>query len=101
MGYSMDPISANCYSGTTVLINKLDIRDEETLHEAETLVTFINASKLEQHPLEGAFDFEHYKAFTIFSSLIYMTGPDRFAPSTSARKVLGSLSRRISNSRQT
>ena len=54
MGYSIDPISANCYLGTTVLINKLDIRDEETLREAETLVTFINASKLEQHPFEGA-----------------------------------------------
>ena len=68
MGYSIDPISTNCYPGTTVLINKLDIRDEETLREAETLVTFINASKLEQHPLEGAFDFGHYKAIHHFLS---------------------------------
>ena len=95
MGYSMDPISANCYSGTTVLINKLDIRDEETLHEAETLVTFINASKLEQHPLEGAFDFEHYKAFTIFSSLICTTGLVRFGRWISARREHGLRLRRI------
>ena len=47
MGYSIDPISDNCYSSTTVLINKLDIRDEETLNEAETHATYINASKLE------------------------------------------------------
>ena len=26
MGYSIDPISANCYPDTTVLINKFDIR---------------------------------------------------------------------------
>ena len=61
MGYSIDPISDNCYPDTTVLINKLDIRDEETLNEAETLATYINASKLEEHPLEGVFDFVHYK----------------------------------------
>ena len=79
MGYSIDPISANCYPGTTVLINKLDIRDEETLYEAETLVTFINASKLEQHPLEGAFDFEHYKAthHFLFSDLYGWAGQIR------------------------
>lgn len=51
---------------TAVLINKLDIHDEETLNEAEALATFINASKLEQHPLEGAFNFEHYKTIHHF-----------------------------------
>ncbi len=66
MGYSIDPISANCCPVTTVLINKLDTRDEEILNEAETLVTFINTSKLELHPHEGAFDFEHYKAIHHF-----------------------------------
>ena len=35
MGYSIDPISANCYSGTTVLINKFDVREEEKLNEVE------------------------------------------------------------------
>ena len=79
MGYNIDPISANCYPGTTVLVNKLDIRDEETLNEAETLVTFINASKLEQYPLEGAFDFEHYKAIHhfLFSDLYDWAGQVR------------------------
>ena len=28
MAYSIDPIQDNCYPGTIVLINKLDIRDE-------------------------------------------------------------------------
>ena len=60
MSYQLDPIDADCYPGTTVLINKLDIRDEDKLNDAEALATFINASKLEEHPLEGAFDFVHY-----------------------------------------
>ncbi len=76
MGYSIDPISDNCYPGTTVLINKLDIRDEQTLNEAETLATYINASKLEEQPLEGAFNFAHYKAIHhfLFSDLYEWAG---------------------------
>ena len=79
MGYSIDPISDNCYPGTTVLINKLDIRDEQTLNEAETLATYINASKLEEQPLEGAFDFAHYKAIHhfLFSDLYDWAGQIR------------------------
>ena len=79
MAYSIDPIQDNCYPGTTVLINKLDIRDETTLNEAEALATFVNASKLEQHPLEGAFDFAHYKAVHhfLFSDLYDWAGQIR------------------------
>lgn len=79
MSYSLDPISANCYPGTTVLINKLNIRNEEMLNEAEALATFINASKLEQQPLEGTFDFAHYKAIHhfLFSDLYDWAGQVR------------------------
>lgn len=79
MAYSIDPIQDNCYPGTTVLINKLDIRDEATLNKAETLATFVNASKLEQNPLEGGFDFAHYKAVHhfLFSDLYDWAGQIR------------------------
>ena len=79
MGYSIDPISDNCYPGTIVLINKLDIRDEETLNEADTLTTYINATKLEEQPLEGAFDVAHYKAIHhfLFSDLYDWAGQIR------------------------
>ena len=79
MAYSIDPIQDSCYPGTTVLINKLDIRDEAALNEAEALATFVNASKLEQHPLEGAFDFTHYKAVHhfLFSDLYDWAGQIR------------------------
>ena len=61
MAYSIDPIQDSCYPGTTVLVNKLHIHDEAALQEAEALATYANASKLEQCPLEGVFDFAHYK----------------------------------------
>lgn len=79
MAYSIDPIQDNCYPGTTVLINKLNIREEVALNEAEALATFVNASKLEQHPLEGAFDFAHYKAVHhfLFSDLYDWAGQIR------------------------
>ena len=79
MAYSIDPIQDSCYPGTTVLINKLDIRDEATLNEAEALATFVNASKLEQNPLEGGFDFAHYKAVHhfLFSDLYDWAGQIR------------------------
>ena len=66
MAYSIDPIQDNCYPGTTVLVNKLHIHDEAALQEAEALATYVNASKLEQCPLEGVFDFAHYKAIHQF-----------------------------------
>jgi hypothetical protein len=33
--YSLDPIAANCYPDTAVLVNKLGIRDDERLLQAE------------------------------------------------------------------
>lgn len=62
MGYSMDAVTSDCYEGTTCLINKLDIRDEKQLSMVEADITFAKASYLEQNPIEGNFDFEHYKA---------------------------------------
>ena len=41
MSYSIDPLIADCYPGTSVLINKLDIRAEAALASAEAeLVTY-------------------------------------------------------------
>lgn len=66
MGYSLNPTSTDCYEGTTCLINKLDIRDEEQLSSVEADTTFAKASTLEQQPIEGNFDFTHYKAIHRF-----------------------------------
>ena len=79
MAYSIDPIQDNCYPGTTALVNKLHIHDEAALQEAEALATYVNASKLEQCPLEGVFDFAHYKAIHqfLFSDLYDWAGQIR------------------------
>ena len=76
MGYSIAPISENCYPGTTVLINKLDIHDEAILNQAEALATYINIAKLEREPVDGKFDFAHYKAIHhfLFSDLYDWAG---------------------------
>jgi cell filamentation protein len=59
--YSLDPISANCYPGTTVLINSFGIRDDDQLLEVEIAITQEAAARWELTPQCSSFDFEHYK----------------------------------------
>lgn len=66
MSYSIDPLTSDCYPGTSCLINKLGIRDEETLAEYEAMVTTAKVALLEQNPLTGNFDFDHYRAIHQF-----------------------------------
>lgn len=61
MAYSIEASSDHCYEGTTCLINKLDIRDEEKLAEVEAAIVLGKAALLDQHPIQGAFDLDHYK----------------------------------------
>ena len=62
MSYSIDSITDNCYAGTSCLINKFDIRDNKQLDIVESYITFAKISFLEQNPIDGNFDFEHYKS---------------------------------------
>ena len=66
MGYSLNASADNCYKGTTCLINKFDIRDEKLLAETEADITFMKSVMLDNNPIEGCFDFEHYKAIHRF-----------------------------------
>lgn len=79
MGYSIDPISANCYSGTTILINKFDIRDEEKLNEVESVLASVRYAEWLNAPKADSFDFEHYKAIHhfLFSDLYDWAGQIR------------------------
>lgn len=61
MAYSIDSTAADCYPGTTCLVNKLGIQDETILAEKEAAIVFAKASLLDQCPIQGGFDFEHYK----------------------------------------
>ena len=62
MSYSINPITNDCYEGTTCLINKLGIKDEETLKQVEGNITFAKWAELEANPISLDFDFDHYKA---------------------------------------
>jgi len=66
MSYSIDTLTNNCYKGTTCLINKFDIRDEKQLDIVESQITVAKISILQQNPIEGKFNFEHYKAIHKF-----------------------------------
>ena len=79
MGYSIDPISANCYPDTTVLINKFDIRDEEKLNEVESVLASARFAEWVNAPKADSFDFEHYKAIHhfLFSDLYDWAGQIR------------------------
>ena len=79
MGYSIDPISANCYPGTTILINKFDIRDEEKLNEIESVLSSARYAECLNTPQSATFDFEHYKAIHrfLFSDLYDWAGEVR------------------------
>ena len=48
MAYSIDALTEDCYPGTTCLINKLGIQDEEKLAETEAAIVLGKASLLDQ-----------------------------------------------------
>ncbi len=79
MGYSIDPISANCYPGTSILINKFDIRDEAKLNEVESVLSSARYAEWENTPKADSFDFVHYKAIHrfLFSDLYDWAGEVR------------------------
>lgn len=61
MAYSIYSTTDGCYPGTTCLVNKLGIQDELALAETEAAVVLGKASLLDQQPIPGVFDFDHYK----------------------------------------
>ena len=97
MGYSIDPISADCYEGTTCLINKFGIKDEKKLSQMETLITTAKCQELEIRPIVGDFGFDHYKAIHkyIFEDLYDWAGKVRTA--SISKKALFSLCLNLSN----
>ena len=61
MSYSIDATTGGYCSGTTCLVNKLGIQDETMLAETEAAIVLGKASLLDQPPIPGSFDFDHYK----------------------------------------
>lgn len=59
--YSIEGSSENCYFGTTVLINKLDIRNQSELDKAEKQITLLRAIQAEQNMILEKPNFQFFK----------------------------------------
>ena len=62
MSYSIEALADSCYPGSTCLINKLGIRNEEQLAFVESRIVLGKTEELWKNPIRGHFDFNHYKA---------------------------------------
>ncbi|WP_409967424.1 Fic family protein [Bengtsoniella intestinalis] len=61
MAYSIDATSHDCYPDSSVLVNKLGIRNQQQLDETELFLVGVQTLQFEAKPLEGALDFNYYK----------------------------------------
>lgn len=59
--YEFSYDSKYCYKDTHVLKNKLNIRDDEELSDAEREITSIRAAQILAEGIEGGFDYSSYK----------------------------------------
>ena len=60
--YSVNALTDDCYPGTTVLINKLNINNQGDLDAVESAIVPAKAALWEENPLMVSFDFAHYCA---------------------------------------
>lgn len=66
MSYTIDSSNSDCYEVTLYLINKFNIKDENILAEIEARITFAKQPEFKENPINGNFDFEHYKSIHKF-----------------------------------
>jgi cell filamentation protein len=68
--------SKYCYPGTTILKNKLDIKDEKLLKEADSLYSAQRLLELQDQPVSGNYDLNHLKKihYYIFRDLYEFAG---------------------------
>lgn len=74
--YKIEGCQWNCYPDTTVLINKLDIRDQQELDALEKQITLLRGIQAEQETQFVNVDFEFYKSLhrTLFGDLYDWAG---------------------------
>ncbi len=80
ISYSIDSTTKDCYSGTTVLINKLGIKDQKHLDEVETVIVSVKTAEIElSFDSDEDFDFGFYKGLhkTLFEEIYEWAGAVR------------------------
>lgn len=60
MGYSIEATEDGCYPGTTVLVNKLGLRNQEELNRAERILVSVHAVEIEADPPTEPFSLALY-----------------------------------------
>ena len=61
MAYSIESSQDSCYPGTSVLINKLGIQNQDQLNENETLIVGVKSLQFELAPFLEPLNFDYYK----------------------------------------
>ena len=68
-----------CYPGTSVLKNKLNIKNQAELDAFEADITLARLVSIQSHPIDGTFDFNYLKAihYQIFQDIYEWAGEVR------------------------
>lgn len=76
MAYSIKSAQDGCYPGTTVLINKLGLKDQEALNQAERISVTLRAAELEANTFTEPFTFGFYRSLhkVLFADLYDWAG---------------------------
>ena len=79
MEYSLDTIQDDCYENSSVLINKFDIMDEDTLNAVEETYVLANSAKIELKNDFNDVDFKYYinLHYQLFNDLYEWAGKIR------------------------
>jgi len=62
MPYTIESSTADCYDGSTVLINHFNIWNQRELEAVEAALVSAKAAQWEENPPCSSFDFAHYRA---------------------------------------
>lgn len=60
MGYSISASDDHCYPGTTVLVNRLGLKDQKALEQAEMMAASFHAVEIEEEEHIEPFTFKFY-----------------------------------------
>lgn len=60
MGYTIDATESGCYPGTTVLINKLDLKNQAALDDAERISVTLRTLEIQSAPISDPYTFAYY-----------------------------------------
>lgn len=105
--YSITPTDDHCYPGTTVLINKLDLRDQRLLDQAEEMAAAVGFAQIYDEEYDGPYTFEFYKSLhkRLFGKLYDWAGETRtvnltkkgtaFCPADELETVASALFKRL------